>query len=99
VILEIKNVTKLPAANKALAKFGRTVKCSAFDLYCTVVIGLTFSNPPADFATLLVCWLVWWLHENFRSLISASAGRTKQQIPKPRQCSTLCETYQLVYNF
>ena len=53
---------------------------------------LTFSNPPADFATLLVCWLVWWLHQNFRSLSSASAGRTQQQMPKPRQCSTLCVT-------
>jgi hypothetical protein len=40
-------------------------------------------------ATLLVCWLVWWFHQNFRSLICASAGRTQQQIPKPRQCSTL----------
>jgi tetratricopeptide (TPR) repeat protein len=54
-----------------------------------VVFGLTFSHPPADFATLLVCWLVWWLHQNLRPLLSASAGRTQQQIPKPRQCSTL----------
>jgi hypothetical protein len=56
-----------------------------------MVIGLTFSNPPADFATLLVCWLVWWFRQNLRSLIYASAGRTQQQMPKPRQCSTLAE--------
>ena len=77
---------------KALAKFGRTVKCCAFDRYQSVVFGLTFSNPPADLATLLVCWLVWWLHGNFRSLICASVGRTQQQIPKHRQCSTLGAT-------
>jgi hypothetical protein len=44
-------------------------------------------------ATLLVCWLVWWFHQNFRSLICASVGRTKQQIPKPRQCSTLAAIF------
>jgi uncharacterized damage-inducible protein DinB len=43
-------------------------------------------------ATHLVCWLVWWLHQNLLSLTGASAGRTQQQIPKPRQCSTLCVT-------
>jgi hypothetical protein len=58
-----------------------------------VVFGLTFSHPPADFATLLVCWLVWWLHQNLRSLICASAGRTQQQMPKPRQCSTLAAIF------
>ena len=86
-ILNLNNII-LPTT-KALAKFGRTVKCWAFDRYQSVVFGLTFSNPPADFATLLVCWLVWWLHQNLRSLICASAGRTQQQMPKPRQCSTL----------
>ena len=49
-------------------------------------------------ATLLVCWLAWWLHQNLRSLICALAGRTQQQIPKPRQCSTLAAIIELLLN-
>ena len=59
-----------------LAQVWRTELISASFLYCSSVFGLTISHPPADLATLLVCWLVWWFHQNLRSLLSASAGRT-----------------------
>ena len=43
-----------------MAKFGRTVKCCAFVRYQSVVIGLTFSYPPADvgYALSLLAGLV-----------------------------------------
>jgi hypothetical protein len=51
------------------------------------VIGLTDSNAPLHFATLLVRRLAFGLISNFVFLYCISTGRTQQQIPKLRQCS------------
>ena len=66
----------MPPLTSGLAQVWRTEVISAANPCCALVFGLTFSNPPADFATLLVCWLVLSLQGNFVSLMCSSTGRT-----------------------
>jgi hypothetical protein len=73
--------------NKALSAIRADSYILSIIRYQSLVIGLTDPNAPAHFATLLVHRLSFGLISNFVFLYCISTGRTKQQIPKLRQCS------------